>query len=79
MVWQSILSQLSKENKKFIYGQIKQGLGVREFLLRGIEKVKIEMNLVSIAQNLKKIHNIQIQMYSNRSMNLIGLGKNITM
>jgi len=28
----------------------------REFLLRGLEKVKIEMNLISIAHNLLKIH-----------------------
>lgn len=31
MVWQSILSQLSKENKKFIYGQIKKGARAKEF------------------------------------------------
>lgn len=37
------------------YGNIKQNLGFREFLLRGLEKVKIEMNLVCIAHNLQKI------------------------
>ena len=31
MVWQSILSQLSKENRKFIYGQIKKGARAKEF------------------------------------------------
>lgn len=31
MVWQSILGQLSKENKKFIYGQIKKGARAKEF------------------------------------------------
>ena len=35
---------------------MKQNLGFREFLLRGLEKVKIEMNLISIAHNLGKIH-----------------------
>ncbi len=41
-----------------VYGHIKQNLGFREFLLRGLEKVKIEINLVSIAHNLAKIHRI---------------------
>lgn len=31
MVWQSILGQLAKENKKFIYGQIKKGARAKEF------------------------------------------------
>ncbi|MGN0873560.1 MAG: ATP-binding protein [Akkermansia sp.] len=31
MVWQSLPSQLGKENKKFIYGVIKQGARAREF------------------------------------------------
>jgi uncharacterized protein len=31
MLWQSIPSQLSKENKKFIYGLIKEGARAREF------------------------------------------------
>jgi transposase len=39
-----------------VYGHMKQNLGFREFLLRGLEKVKIEMNLISIAHNLQKIH-----------------------
>lgn len=39
-----------------VCGHMKQNLGFREFLLRGLEKVKIEMNLISIAHNLQKIH-----------------------
>ena len=31
MVWQSLISQLSKENRKFIYGQIKQGARAKDF------------------------------------------------
>lgn len=31
MVWESILGQLAKENKKFIYGQLKQGARAKEF------------------------------------------------
>lgn len=38
-----------------VYGNIKQNMGFREFLLKGLEKVKIEMNLVCIAHNLQKI------------------------
>lgn len=38
-----------------VYGNLKQNLGFREFLLRGKEKVKIEFNLVCIAHNLRKI------------------------
>src|SRR3989339_2063395 len=41
-----------------VYGNIKENLGFRGFLLRGLEKVKIEMNLVCIAHNLKKIHSM---------------------
>lgn len=33
LVWNSIISQLSKENKKFIYGQIKKGGRAKEFEL----------------------------------------------
>ena len=43
------------------FGNIKQNLGFREFLLRGLEKVKIEMNLVSIAHNLQKIYRMKKQ------------------
>jgi uncharacterized protein len=31
MVWQAIISQLAKENKKFIYGQIKKGASAKDF------------------------------------------------
>lgn len=31
MVWQSIIGQLSKENKKFIYNQLKEGARAKEF------------------------------------------------
>jgi transposase len=49
---------LRKTTVEPVYGHIKQNLGFREFLLRGLEKVKIEMNLVSMAHNLKKIHKL---------------------
>jgi len=33
MVWQSIVSQLAKENKKFVYGQIRDGARAKDFEL----------------------------------------------
>lgn len=39
MIWKSIPSQLSKENKKFIYGLLKEGARAKEFEL-GIEWLK---------------------------------------
>jgi transposase len=47
--------RLRKQTVEPVIGNIKQNLGFREFLLKGLEKVKIEMNLVSIAHNLQKI------------------------
>jgi len=38
-----------------VYGNIKENLGFRGFLLKGLEKTKIEMNLVCTAHNLQKI------------------------
>ena len=58
--------KMEKEESKEVYrlrkitvepviGNLKQNLGLREFLLRGLDKVKIEMNIVCIAHNLMKI------------------------
>jgi len=38
-----------------VIGNIKENIGLREFSLRGLKKVRIELNLVSIAHNLKKV------------------------
>lgn len=46
---------LRKQTVECSYGNIKQNFGFREFLLRGLKKVKIEFNLVCIAHNLQKI------------------------
>lgn len=37
------------------FGDIKYNMGLSEFLLRGIKKVKIEFNLACIAHNIKRI------------------------
>ena len=39
-----------------IFGDLKQNLKLRRFLLRGIFKVRIEFGLYSLAHNLKKMH-----------------------
>ncbi|MFH0898298.1 MAG: transposase [bacterium] len=38
-----------------VYGNIKENMSFRGFLLKGLEKVKTEFNLVCIAHNLQKI------------------------
>ena len=43
-----------------VYGNIKENLGFRGFLLRGLKKVKIELNLVCIAHNLQKIWRMRV-------------------
>jgi transposase/ribonuclease HI len=41
-----------------VFGQIKQGRGFRQFLLRGLEKVRGEWALVCMTHNLLKFHKI---------------------
>jgi transposase len=43
---------------EWVYGDIKQNMGFREFLTRGLNKVETEFNLVSIAHNLKRMWNV---------------------
>lgn len=47
--------QLRKTTTEPVIGNIKQNFGFREFLLKGLNKVRIEADLVSIAHNLQKI------------------------
>lgn len=39
-----------------VFGQIKEGMGFRQFLLRGLRKVKAEWDLVCLCHNLRKLH-----------------------
>lgn len=41
-----------------VFGQIKQGRGFRQFLLRGLEKVKGEWALLCLTHNILKMHRI---------------------
>jgi transposase len=47
--------RLRKITVEPVFGQIKQPGGFRQFLLRGLDKVKHEWNLVCIAHNLRKL------------------------
>ncbi|MTI89249.1 MAG: transposase, partial [Balneolaceae bacterium] len=39
-----------------VFGIIKQAMGFRQFLMRGLDKVKGEWKLVQCAYNLKRMH-----------------------
>ncbi len=39
-----------------VFGQIKQARGFRQFLMRGLEKVRLEWSLISLTHNLLKLH-----------------------
>ena len=38
-----------------VFGQIKQGRGFRQFLLRGLQKVNLEWRLICAGHNLLKL------------------------
>ena len=46
---------LRKEPVEPVFGQIKQGRGFRQFLLRGLEKVNREWSLISTGHNLLEL------------------------
>ena len=48
-----------------VFGQIKSNKGFNRFLLRGLEKVSIEIGLISIAHNIQKLFN-RLQEPENR-------------
>jgi len=52
--WQSPY-RLRKQTVEPVFGQIKQARGFRQFLLRGIEKVRAEWAMICIAHNLTKL------------------------
>jgi len=47
--------RLRKQLPEPVFGQIKQARGFRQFLLRGVEKVKNEWGLVCVAHNVLKL------------------------
>ena len=47
--------RLRKQVVEPVFGQIKQARGFRQFLLRGVDKVKAEWALICTAHNLGKL------------------------
>ena len=41
-----------------VFGQIKQARGIRQFLLRGLEKAKAEWSLICLTHNAVKMHRL---------------------
>jgi transposase len=50
--------KIRKETVEPVFGIIKSVLGFRQFLLRGLDKVNIEWDLVTLAYNFKKLHKL---------------------
>jgi hypothetical protein len=48
--------RLRQQTVEPVFGIIKSVLGFRRFMLRGLEKAKLEWTLVSTAYNLKRLH-----------------------
>jgi hypothetical protein len=47
--------KLRKQSVEPVFGIIKQAMGFRQFLLRGLEKTNLEWQLVTCAYNLKRL------------------------
>ncbi len=50
--------KLRQQTVEPVFGIIKSALGFRRFMLRGVEKVKLEWTLVCAAYNLKRLHRL---------------------
>lgn len=58
-----------------VFGDIKWNLNYSRFRLRGKEKVNIEMGLLSIAHNVKKIYQVGVSRKANASVETIEFNK----
>ena len=47
--------RLRKQTAEPVFGQIKEAQGIRRFLLRGIEKVQREWQIICASHNLRKM------------------------
>lgn len=52
------LYKLRQQTVEPVFGIIKEVMGFRRFLLRGLEKVQMEWTLVCLAYNLKRLHRL---------------------
>ena len=50
--------RLRQQSVEPVFGIVKQAMGFREFLLRGIDKVQGEWGLVMLAYNCRRLHNL---------------------
>ena len=51
--------RLRRQTVEPVFGIVKQAMGFRQFLLRGLEKVQGEWALVMLAYNCKRLHNLK--------------------
>ena len=52
--------RLRRQTVEPVFGIVKQSMGFRQFLLRGLEKVQGEWALVMLAYNCKRLHNLTL-------------------
>jgi transposase len=57
------LYALRKQTPEPVFGIIKSVMGYRQCLLRGLENVKGEWNLVTMSWNIKRIHTLEVPLY----------------
>ena len=54
------LYRLRRQTVEPVFGIVKQSMGFRQFLLRGLNKVQGEWVLVMLANNCKRLHNLTL-------------------
>jgi transposase len=55
------LYKLRQQTVEPVFGIVKEAMGFRRFLLRGLENVQLEWTLVCLAYNLRRLHRLQVQ------------------
>ncbi|CAD6493212.1 MAG: Transposase DDE domain protein [Candidatus Argoarchaeum ethanivorans] len=60
-LWGQKVYRVRSKTGEHVFEYIKQNIGLREFLTRGLEGVRTEFSLACIAHNLKRIWNIKGQ------------------
>ena len=53
---------LRKQTVEPVFGIIKEAMGFRRFLMRGLEKVNLEWELVTTSYNLKRLFNLGVRL-----------------
>jgi len=55
------LYKLRQQTVEPVFGIVKEAMGFRRFLMRGLEKVQLEWTLVCLAYNVRRLHRLQLQ------------------